>query len=156
MWHKGVKKASLNLSSLSPSFSDFPRVSFILMAAVTFSDESFQAGTGTIATAWLPLSSPWPAEESCSTQIYAQRGGLGVNLIAIELLFGESISPLTVSEVPCLPPQVTSSLVPVQLLCNHSPWPRLQLTKSVQRCASNSHQSSYRANICCLSYVGEA
>ena len=79
------------------------------MAAITFSDESFQAGTGTIATAWLPLSSPWPAEESCSTQIYAQRGGLGGNLIAFDPLFGEEISPLTVSEVPCLPPQVTSS-----------------------------------------------
>lgn len=71
----------------------------------TFSDESLQIISGT-TTAWLPISSPWLSIAACSSQIYAQRAGLGGNLIAFDPLFGESIVP---SAIPCLPTEVTSS-----------------------------------------------
>lgn len=58
-------------------------------------------------TAWLPISSRWTSIAACSTQVYAQRAGLGGNLIAFDPLFGESIVP---TAIPCLPTEVTSSL----------------------------------------------
>jgi len=71
----------------------------------TFSDESYTTISGT-TTAWLPIPSPWLSIAACSTEIYAQRAGLGGNLIAFDPLFGESIIP---SAIPCLPTEVTSS-----------------------------------------------
>ncbi|PVH75742.1 hypothetical protein DL98DRAFT_574858 [Cadophora sp. DSE1049] len=58
-------------------------------------------------TAWLPISSRWTSTVACSTQVYAQRAGLGGNLIAFDPLFAESIVP---TAIPCLPTEVTSSL----------------------------------------------
>ncbi|KAH7378091.1 hypothetical protein BKA64DRAFT_249093 [Cadophora sp. MPI-SDFR-AT-0126] len=58
-------------------------------------------------TAWLPISSRWTSIAACSTQLYAQRAGLGGKLIAFDPLFGESIVP---TAIPCLPTEVTSSL----------------------------------------------
>jgi hypothetical protein len=71
----------------------------------SFPDQSLQTVSGTI-TAWLPISSPWLSIAACSSQIYAQRAGLGGNLIAYDPLYGESIIP---SAIPCLPTEVTSS-----------------------------------------------
>ena len=80
------------------------------MATVTFADESLQVGTGTLITAWLPISTPWVSSSDCSTQIYAQRAGLGGNLIAFDPLYGQKILLLlSISAIPCLPPEVTSS-----------------------------------------------
>ena len=71
----------------------------------TFSGESLQTISGTV-TAWLPITTPWISIAACSDQIYAQRAGLGGNLIAFDPLYGESIVP---SAIPCLPAEVTSS-----------------------------------------------
>jgi hypothetical protein len=71
----------------------------------TFSDESLITVSG-VTTAWLPIPTPWLSIAACSTEIYAQRAGLGGNLIAFDPLFGESIIP---SAIPCLPTEVTSS-----------------------------------------------
>jgi hypothetical protein len=71
----------------------------------SFSEEILETNSGTI-TAWLPISTPWLSIAACSSQIYAQRAGLGGNLIAFDPLYGESIVP---SAIPCLPTEVTSS-----------------------------------------------
>ncbi|RDL34346.1 uncharacterized protein BP5553_07474 [Venustampulla echinocandica] len=73
--------------------------------ASSFPAESVQTLSGTI-TAWLPISTPWVSIAACSSQIYAQRAGLGGNLIAFDPLYGESIVP---TAIPCLPSEVTSS-----------------------------------------------
>lgn len=71
----------------------------------TFFDETIQVNSGT-TTAWLPISTPWLSIAVCSAQIYAQRTGLGGNLIAFDLLYGESIIP---SAIPFLPTEIASS-----------------------------------------------
>ncbi len=79
------------------------------MATTTTFSKSVQLGNGNLVTAWLPLSTPWPSIASCSAQIYAKNSGPGATLLAYDPLYGQSIFPLASTQVPCLPPQVTSS-----------------------------------------------
>jgi hypothetical protein len=74
------------------------------MSGTTFSDEILETNSGTVTT-WLPLSTPWLSIQACSSQIYAQRAGLGANLIAFDPLYGLEISA---SAIPCLPSEVTA------------------------------------------------
>jgi hypothetical protein len=74
------------------------------MSGTTFSDEILETNSGTV-TAWLPLSTPWLSIQACSSQIYAQRAGLGANFIAFDPLYGLEISA---SAIPCLPSEVSA------------------------------------------------
>ena len=56
-----------------------------------------------VTTSWIPVVTPWPLTEACSSQIYSENSG--GSLVAFDPLYYSSIDP---SALTCLPPAITS------------------------------------------------
>ncbi|KAI9640489.1 hypothetical protein NHQ30_011235 [Ciborinia camelliae] len=70
---------------------------------LTFTDAIIQTVSGTL-TSWLPVTTPWTAFASCSTEVYAQ---LDHNAILFDPYYQTSVVP-GANSAPCLPPEATA------------------------------------------------
>ena len=100
-----------------------------------------------VTTSWIPVITPWPFTEACSSEIYSQNNG---RMVAFDPLYYSSIDPAALT---CLPPAITSWWFQTrQALFTTSLGPFV--CPAAYSTGSASLVNSYTAEVfCCPSYV---
>lgn len=117
-------------------------------SATGFPNQILSTVSGTL-TAFLPITTPWPAIQSCSSQIY---GLADYRNIAFDPYYGLNISPN--APTPCLPPEVTASWnQPSGQLPRYALGPTFVCPGAYYPVSTNVINSETQQVLCCPSYV---